>query len=101
MALFATACTAPRWDEPELAYASFARLVKRGGPGDWKMAYEALSEPTRSVIEARSKQISQATGGAVKDDPVLLTFATGVRPAEVTQVKVLDRQDSVATVSVT
>lgn len=93
-----TACNRYRWDTPEAAYASFARAVQRG---EYQVAYQALSAETRQAIAVRSREISQASGGALKDDPAVLAFASGVKPTPVSEVKVVKREDQVATVAVT
>jgi hypothetical protein len=105
-------CREPKWDKPEDAYTSFAQAVRIGraklsagdekaGRAELKTAYEALSGPTRTAIEERSKEISSTSGGAVKDDPVLLAFVTGVKPEPLEAVRTLHEEGAAATVSVT
>ncbi|MHB8877898.1 MAG: nuclear transport factor 2 family protein [Myxococcaceae bacterium] len=98
LVVVAAACKGPRWDTPEAAYATFAQAMMRG---EAKLAYEALSASTHKAIEERSKELSAASGGAIRDDPVLLTFATGVKPRLVTEVKVVKVEGDTATVTVT
>jgi hypothetical protein len=89
------ACPGPGVDTPEAAYAAFAQAQQRGNS---KAAYERLSEATRRAIEARSKEISAASGGSIRDEPALLTFATGAKPLPVTEVKVMKVEGDTATI---
>jgi hypothetical protein len=78
-------CNRPRWDKPDEAYRSFASAVRRG---EVKIAWEALSADTRKAAEARSKEMAQASGGSVKDEPMLMFFASGYKPLPQGDVKV-------------
>lgn len=95
---FAAGCRGPRWDTPEGAYASFSQALQRR---DYRTAYEALSEKTRSLIAERAKELSSASGGAVREEPALLAFAQEVKPAPLTQAKLVREEAGSATVEAT
>ncbi|XXF76644.1 hypothetical protein P2318_26840 [Myxococcaceae bacterium GXIMD 01537] len=98
MALLALgACNRPRFDTPVDAYSSFHRLVQRG---ELKQAYAVLSQPTRDVLNDRAQKVSQASGGAVKPEPISLFFANVLPPSDVTGVTLLREEGDVATVRV-
>ncbi len=87
----------PRADSPELAYLMFVEAIRRG---ESKKAWEALSPATRAAIEARSKEISAASAGVIKDDPALLVLQSGVRPQPAGEVKLLQSDGRAAVVEV-
>jgi hypothetical protein len=91
-------CRAPRFDTPETAYASFSSALLHH---EYKTAYDALSTETRKAIEAKSKEISTTSGGAVADEPTQLAFGTGSKPSAITEIKVVRQEGDAATVSVT
>ena len=73
-------------NSPEAAYRSFIDAVQKGNT---RKAWNALSSATRKKVEARSKAISEASKGVVRDEPEQLLFQ-GTRPGplgEVTQLK--------------
>lgn len=90
------ACRQPSWDTPEAAYSSFSQALQRG---EYQLAYQALSSESRRALESRSKQISAASGGAVRDEPWLLAFATGAKPRPLTSVKVVSQDERSAVIS--
>lgn len=96
VALLLAACNRPRWDTPVDAYLSFARAVQKG---EFDVAYGGLSEATRGAMAARAKEISQASGGAVRDDPVALFFVEAARAPQVTEVKLAKLEGTAAVVS--
>ncbi len=98
LAVAVVGCQNPRWDSPELAYASFAKLLQKG---ELKAAYDALSGPTREAIEARAREVADASGGAVRDDPAYMTFLTGVKPQPVTRLELVEHKGTEAIVRVT
>jgi hypothetical protein len=65
-------CNRPRFDNPVDAYVSFARAIQKG---ELQLAWEALSTETRAVFEQRAKAVSDASGGAVRADPIALVFS--------------------------
>ena len=84
------ACDKPRGSSPVDAYTSFSKAAQHG---DYKAAYAALSQPTQKRLAARSKEISSASGGAIKDDPAALAFSGTTRPEPLTEVKLV-REDA-------
>lgn len=88
MLLGCWACDRPPVRSPEeLAYRSFAEAVRRG---DATAAWRGLSRPTQDRMKARAKEISLASQGLIKDEPALMMFQAGVRPALTGDVKVLE-----------
>lgn len=79
------------------AYLSFSRAAQRG---DAKTAYALLSSGTQQKLAARAKEISAASGGAVKDDPAGLAFSAAPRPDPISEVKLLSESGDRATLSV-
>ncbi len=83
------ACAKSHADSPVEAYTSFSRAIQRG---DYKAAYAALSQQTQNVLEAKTKEVSAASGSAIKDDPAAMAFSGTPRPDPLTEVKLV-RQD--------
>jgi hypothetical protein len=92
------ACERPAPRSPESAYRAFAEAVRHS---DARAAWATLSRPTRAMLEARSKAIAAASGGMVKDEPAMMVFQSGTRPAPVGEVKLLQSSESQAVVEVT
>lgn len=85
--IVAAGCRREAPNSPEAAYRGFIEAVQKGNT---KKAWGSLSPATRKSVEERSKAISVASQGVVRDEPELLLFQ-GTRPGplgEVTQVKV-------------
>jgi len=55
---------------------------------------------TRQAIEARSKAVSAASGGSVKDEPMLMFFASGYKPLPQGDLKVATEEGQTAIVEV-
>lgn len=91
------ACAREPAGSPEAAYRAFAEALRRG---DGRTAYAALTPATKAKIEARSKEVSQASGGLVKDDPALIFFQSGTPPGPIGQVKRVSGDDAVAVLEV-
>lgn len=91
-------CGRPRWDRPDEAYKSFAAAVRKN---DLATAWGDLSSDTKKAAEARSKAVAAASGGTVKDDPMLMFFASGYKPLPVGDVKVVSEESTSAVVEVT
>lgn len=90
-------CNRPRWDKPDEAYRAFSSAVRKG---EVKTAWDALSTETRKAMEARSKQVSEASGGSVKDEPMLMFFASGYKPLPQGDLKVAKEEGQSAVVEV-
>ncbi len=90
-------CSRPRWDKPDEAYKAFSAALRHG---EIQVAWDALSEPTRKAAEARSKEVSTASGGAVKDEPMLMFFSSGYKALPQGDVKVTSQEGQSAVVEV-
>jgi hypothetical protein len=90
-------CERSRADSPGDAYSAFSKAVQRG---DSKAAYAALSQTTRQALEARAKEVSDASGGAIKDDPAALAFSSAPRPDPLTEVKLVQQSGDRAVLAV-
>ena len=83
LSLAASACNRPSFDRPTDAYASFHRLLQKG---DAKSAYAVLSQRTRALLDARAKQVAEASSGTVKPEAHALLFAGAPRPNDITDI---------------
>jgi hypothetical protein len=90
-------CNRPRFDSPKEAYLSFTRALQKG---DVAVAYGVLSADTRKELERRAKDISDASGGAVPNNPTSLFVNISQRAPSVTEVKVLKEEGKTAVLSV-
>jgi hypothetical protein len=97
IAALLAACERPRWDRPDEAYKAFSQALRKG---EVQAAYGALSADTKKVIEARSKAVSEASGGSVKDEPMLMVFASGYKPLPQGDLKVLKEEGQSAVVEI-
>src|SRR5687768_5808203 len=79
--LAASGCSRYRWDDPVDAYNSFVLAYQRS---DYKTVFSALSEGTQKRLIERAKEVSAASGGALKDDPIALLFSSTQKPQPVT-----------------
>ena len=86
-------CRSDRTDTPDDAYRVFSSALKRS---DVNMAWDSLSAPTRALLEQKSKATSEASKGAIKDEPKMLTFVSGVKIQPIGAVKVLKIDGDVA-----
>lgn len=91
-------CRNDRAESPDDAYRLFSAALKRS---DFNTAWESLSAETRALLEQKSKQLSQASNGAIKDEPKMLTFLSGVKVQPIGEVKVLKTEGAVAMLEVT
>ncbi len=90
-------CRSDRADAPDDAYRLFSAAIKRS---DVNGAWDALSADTRAMLEAKSKAISEASKGAIKDEPKMLTFVSGVKVQPIGVVKVLKLEGAMAVLEV-
>ncbi len=91
------ACERPGPRTPEAGYRVFAEAVRKG---DTHAAWTALSRPTRAAVEARAHAISAASGGLIKDDPALMLFQSGTRPAPAGEVTLVQSDGGTAVLEV-
>jgi hypothetical protein len=90
-------CGRPRWDKPDEAYKSFSAALRKN---DYQTAWSDLSSDTKKAIEDRAKTVAAAAGGTVKDDPMLMFFASGYKPLPQGDVKVVSEESQSAVVEV-
>lgn len=95
--LLLLACQSPPANTPQAAYQAFALALRKG---DTRSAYASLSRPTRDAVEARSKALVAASQGLIKDEPALMLFQSGTRPAPLGEVKVVEETPSTAVLDV-
>lgn len=91
-------CERPKSDSPVEVYTAFSRAVQKG---DYKAAYAALSEETKRLLQEHAKEISQASGGAIKNDPAALAFSGSGGAQPPAEVKLESQEGSRATLSAT
>jgi len=94
--LGAAECGKGRTSNPVEGYTSFSRAVQKG---DYKAAYASLSAETQRLLEERTHQISQAAGGAIKDDPAALTISAPAHPEPLIEVKLVSEEGGRAILS--
>lgn len=98
VAVAATSCRGARFDQPDLAYASFLSALRQG---EAKAAYECLSSESKRLYEERARELARASGGSLHEDPAMLAFGTGVRPQKPDTIKVVQVEKETALVEVT
>ena len=64
------ACNKKNYATPVEAYLTFHEDARRSSPA----TFQALSTPTRQVLEARAKETAQASGGLLPENPAALLF---------------------------
>jgi hypothetical protein len=97
LAVVLLGCGGPRWDKPDEAYKTFSAALRKN---DVQTAWSGLSAETKKAVEERSKAVSAASGGTVKDDPMLMFFASGYKPLPQGDVKVVSEEGQSAVVEV-
>lgn len=97
LAVASLACNRPKWDTPVDAYLSFVRAMQKG---DSKTAWYGLSTESKQALEARAKEISEATGGAVRASPQPLFFGGGFEAPPVRSVQLVSQEGKAAKLSV-
>ena len=90
-------CNRPRFDNPLDAYRSIARAVQKG---EANVAWGALSEGSRNILEQRARAISADSGGAVGEDARMLFFGSGVQPPMAQELALVSQEGDVALLSV-
>ena len=96
------ACSAPRHDTPVNAYRSFHAAAQAAAqdPRKAAAAFATLSEPTRKALEARASAASEASGGALRNEPAALLFANAKVAPGVPDVQLVREEGDAATVRV-
>lgn len=95
--LLLVGCRSDRTDTPDDAYRLFSSALKRS---DVTAAWDSLSAETRALLEQKSKALAEASKGAIKDEPKMLTFVSGVKVQPIGEVKVLKIDGAVALLEV-
>jgi hypothetical protein len=88
----------PSVETPVSAYKQFAEALRRGD--DPKLIWNLLSTSTQEMLKARSKEISAASEGMIRDEPVLMLVQTGVKPLPIGEIKLIDEQPTSARLEV-
>jgi hypothetical protein len=95
--LVVAACDRPAPRTPEAGYRTFAEALRRG---ESKAAWACLSKPTQALMEAKAKELFEATRGLIRNEPALLLFQTGMRPGAVGEVSVVSTDGGTAVLQV-
>jgi hypothetical protein len=98
--LFAAGCRSSvvEPNTPEQAYVAFAKAVRMG---ELETAWASLSTPTRTLLAARSKDISEKSMGLIQDEPSRIFFQSGLKPQkEIGPVKIVTESDTQATLEI-
>lgn len=96
LVLLGVSCKPPQpTTTPETAYRAFNDALNKGNA---KSAWSALSEATRSKIKERSKAISEASQGAIRDEPEAFLFQT--RPGVITSVTAVKTDETTAVLQI-
>lgn len=91
------ACARARPGTPEAAYLTFSTALQRS---DARTAWSLLTQSTKELVAAKSKALSEASKGAVRDEPEVLLFAAG-RAGAPGELKVVSADDTRAVLKVT
>jgi hypothetical protein len=77
-------------DDPVTAYSALATSVDKG---EYPKAYEALSAPTKQILEARARKLHADSDGGVRDDPASLFVSANGQPPEPQDVRLVSSDD--------
>lgn len=80
-----SACELPTTADPVAAYLSFQKAAQGRNA---QSAFAALSSATKEVTRHRSKAISTASGGVIKDDPIPMVMTSPLRRSETAKPRV-------------
>jgi hypothetical protein len=98
IAVVLTGCQNAPPTTPEGTFRVFADALKKH---DVKTAFSMLTHKSRSVLEAQSKALAEASKGAVPDQPAQLTFFTPNRTSPLVSIAALHSDDVKAVLEVT
>jgi hypothetical protein len=83
---------------PEATYRQFAEALRGHDP---KLAWEHLSPSTKAAAEARVKAVAAASGGLVRDEPMLVVFQSGVLPEpNIGEISTVTKEDNTVVLEV-
>lgn len=82
---------------PDGTFRVFSEALAKS---DAKSAFAMLTQKSRSVLEAKSKALAEASKGTVKDEPALLAFRTPTQAAPVISITVAQADDTKAVLEV-
>lgn len=80
-----SACELPTTADPVGAYLGFQKAAQGRNA---QSAFAALSSATKEVTRQRSKAISIASGGVIKDDPISMVMTPPLRRSETAKPRV-------------
>lgn len=90
-------CGKTQFATPQDAYTAFHKHVK---VGEYKEAYAALSQATKTALTARAQALKDTSGGKAELEPYELLFMNSAPPADVTDITLVREEGDVATVRV-
>ena len=97
MFMLAVACRRePSTATPELTYRTVTDALQKGQA---RQAWNLLSATTRERVTAKSKQLSEASQGLVRDEPETLLFQ-GSRPGVISEITQVRADETTATLEV-
>ena len=83
-------------DDPVTAYSALATSVEKG---EYPKAYEALSAPTKQILEARARQLSADSDGGVRNDPAILFVSANGQVPTTEEVRLVSSDERRAVLS--
>lgn len=96
LVLIAAGCQKPVATSPEATYRAFVTALQRS---DARRAFDMLTPATREKVQLRSKAISEASQGLVRDEPQLLLFQSS-RPGELGEISQVRADEATAVLKV-
>ncbi|HYV44917.1 MAG TPA: hypothetical protein VFA20_08650 [Myxococcaceae bacterium] len=78
------------------AYSALATSVEKG---EYPKAYEALSAPTKQILEARARQLSADSDGGVRNDPAILFVSANGQVPTTEEVRLVSSDERRAVLS--
>lgn len=91
------ACQKAPVNSPEGTFRAFSDALRRQ---DAKTAFSLLSQKSQALLAERSKALSAASKGTIRDEPALLTFLTPRRANPLVSISVAKSDDASAVIEV-
>jgi hypothetical protein len=79
------------------AYSAIATSVEKG---EYPKAYEALSAPTKQILESRARQLNADSDGGVRNDPAALFISTNSQVPAPEDIRLVRSEERRAVLSV-